>query len=217
MQAAVEAGHVDHALVKSLSEVQEQLAKASTKPDGALRFQRHAFQCTNKVWRQAIQAMLARADAVLMDLSSLSVQNQACAWELGELLDRVPLSKVTLLINESTDLNCLRDIPDNTAKRMAASSPNRNNPLTKWQLVKIGGLSARQPNESYHHWKRRMDLRLDSMKLAGWLLSTAGPEANIEEVNNSTAAVRWAAQARWPWIILLALSALWAAERFIHR
>src|ERR1035438_9190407 len=96
-----------------------------------------------------------------MDLSSLSPTNQGCAWEIGQLLDRVPLSRVTLLVNDSTDLDCLEAILNNAARRVSAKSPNRGDPAAVWRLVRIGGLAKRQENESYFDWKRRIDSRLD--------------------------------------------------------
>jgi hypothetical protein len=211
VQDAVDKGQVDKVLAKNMAEVQEQLDQASTEPDAALLYKRHAFQCTNATWRQAIQATLDRADAVLMDLSSLSMKNQGCAWELGQLLDRVPLANVTLLVNDSTDLECLRGILDKAAQHIAPDSPNRDN--AAWQLIRIGGLSQRQPDEDYYGWKRRLDDRLDPTLLTAWLLSIAKPSAAQPAGDGSgllSSRVRWARQVWWPWLGLLALSALWS-------
>jgi len=153
--------------------------------------------------------MLDRADAVLMDLSSLSFERQGCAWELGQLLDRVPLSKVTLLVNDNTDMRCLRQILETAAQRMPAGSPNRNS-TAAWQLISIGGLSARQPNQSYHDWKRRLDQRLDSVQLAAWLLATAGSARAGRTAVHSPSEVRYWRQSRWAWLVLLILSAVWS-------
>jgi len=115
---------------------------------------------------------------VLMDLSSLSPTNQGCAWELGQLLDRVPLSRVTLLVNDSTDPQCLQTLLDDAARRVAAKSPNRDDSQAVWSLVRIGGLAARQPNESYFDWKRRIDTRLEPEVLTSFLMTTAEPRRN---------------------------------------
>jgi hypothetical protein len=218
VQDAVESGQVDRVLVKNLAEVQQQLAESSTAPDRALRFQRHAFQCTNATWREAILAMLDRCDMVVMDLSSLSVQNRGCAWELCQLLYRVPLNRVTLLVNDSTDLDCLRGILHKAAEHMPPDSPNRDH--APWQLVRIGGLRARQPGESFYDWKRRLDDRLDPMLLTSWLLSIArlphDPEVTPEArawPSIFSAGIPWARHPRWSWLVLLALSAALAFYR----
>ena len=219
VQAAVDSGKVDRILAKDLAEVRDQLARESTGPDRALRFRRHAFQCTNATWRQAILAMLDRADAVLMDLSSLSVERQGCAWELCQLLYRVPLANVTLLVNDSTDLECLRSILNNAAEHMPPDSPNRSNPAVAWQLIRIGGLQARQPSESFYEWTRRIDIRLDPRLLTSWLLSTARPPGTKEAAKDAfrfSAGISWARQARWSWLVLLALSTALAFEQWFR-
>jgi hypothetical protein len=213
LQDAVEAGNVDQALVNSLSEVEKRMANLSAEPDAALCFRRLTFQCTNAVWQSAIQFVLARVDAVMIDLSDFAFEHQGSAWELGQLLDRVPLRKVTLLVNDSTDLNCLSNILNTAAHTMAADSPNRSEASPRWQLIRIGGLSARQPNETYYQWKRRMDRHLDSNQLLAWLLSTTGRAAQGEVSNTSPTALSWGRQARWPWLAAFVVSAWWAFVR----
>ena len=213
LQDAVEAGNVDQALVNSLSDVEKRAATLTAEPDPALCFRRLRFQCTNAVWQPAIQFLLAQADAVMIDLSNFATEHQGSAWELGQLLDRVPLRNVTLLVNDSTDLNCLRNILDAAKQTMAETSPNRSDAAARWQLIRIGGLSARQPNESYYEWKRRMDRHLDSNQLLAWLWSTTGRASQGKVSNTSPTALSWGQQARWPWLAALAISAWWAFVR----
>src|SRR5215210_2082032 len=217
-RAALRAGRIDDVLAKTGEEVERRLAAQSSAPDDTLLFGRYAFQCTEATWRPAIRRMLDRADVVLMDLSSLSPTNQGCAWELGLLLDRVPLPRVTLLVNDSTDLECLQAILDAAARRIAANSPNRDNATAVWQLVRIGGLAARLPHESHFAWKRRIDHRLDPAVLAGRLLATAQPPragATPAASYASNLMPPWARQLfnPWAWALLFALSAAWAAVR----
>jgi hypothetical protein len=213
--AALDAGNIDRALVKTLPEIQSQFGTALYEPDRDLLFRRHAFQCTNTIWQEAVKMMLDRADVILMDLSSLSFERQGCAWELGQLLNRVPLSKVTLLMNDNTDMRCLREILETAVQHMPEDSPNRNR-AAAWQLISIGGLSARQPEQSYFDWKRRLDHRLDSVQLAAWLLSTAGSEHTGRTLSNSPAEKRYWHQSKWVWLVLLILSAIWAVYMAKH-
>jgi hypothetical protein len=178
---AVKAGRIDDVLVETKEQVERELSALSLKPDKKeLLFERQAFQCTNTTWQLAVRGMMDGADAVVMDLSSLSPTNQGCAWEIGQLLDRVPLSRVTLLVNDSTDLQCLQTILDAAARRVAEKSPNRDDSEVYWRLVRIGGLAARQPNESYFDWKRRIDTRLEPEVLTSFLMTTAEPRRNSQ-------------------------------------
>lgn len=215
--AALEAGDIDRGLVKSLPEIEAQFSVALNKPDSDLLYGRHAFQCTNTIWQEAVKRMLARADVVLMDLSSLSVERQGCAWELGQLLDHVPLEKVTLLVNDNTDMDCLRGILESAADRMPEDSPNRREGVA-WQLISIGGLSARQPEQSYYDWKRRLDQRLDSEQLAAWLLSTAGPRRlDVVEGARKPLGIDQCGQARLVWLVLVVISALLTVQMWARR
>jgi hypothetical protein len=83
-------------------------------------------------------------------------------------------------------------------------------------LISIGGLSARQPEQSYFDWKRRLDHRLDSVQLAAWLLSTAGSEHAGRTLSNSPAEKRYWHQSKWVWLVLLILSAIWAVYMAKH-
>lgn len=171
--AALKAGRIEDILVETKEEVERELSALSMAPDEQLLFERQAFQCIDTTWQLAVRGMMDAADAVVMDLSCLSATNQGCAWEIGQLLDRVPLSKVTLLVNDSTDMECLQSLLDAATRRVSATSPNREDPSAIWQLVRIGGLSVRQPGESHFDWKRRLDFRLEPEDLASHLLTTA--------------------------------------------
>lgn len=186
--AAVKAGRLEEILIETGEQVERKLSALSLKPDREFLFERHSFQCTGGTWRLAVSRMMDNADAVLMDLSSLSPTNQGCAWEIGQLLDRVPLSRVTLLVNDSTDLQCLQDLLDTAARRVAADSPNLEDAKPVWRLLRIGGLAARQPGESYFDWRRRLDIRLDPEILASFLMSTAEPR-RAEPAGNSIAEI----------------------------
>jgi hypothetical protein len=55
-----------------------------------------------------LQAMLNDADAVVMDLSSFNEERRGCAYELGKLIEHVPLRRFILLVNARTDMPYLR-------------------------------------------------------------------------------------------------------------
>ena len=175
IQAALADDRLDDLLATTEEAVRERLAASSVAPDSDLRFGSLSFQCANDVWQTAVQGMLDRSDAVVMDLTALSPANAGCAWELGQLLDRVPLSRVTLLINDNTDLDCLQGILAACAARISASSPNLADPQARWRLMRIGGYAQRQPGEAYFQWRRRLSRRLDATLLSAHLLASAQP------------------------------------------
>jgi hypothetical protein len=210
--AAAAGGRIDDVLVKSDEELMRKLVEFSLIPDANLRFKRHAFQCTGTTWKRAILTMLDRADAVVMDLSSLSPANQGCAWELEQLMQRVPLQRVVLLVNDSTNLDTLRTILEAGAARLTSDSPNAGRATLEWNVIRIGGLSARLETESYHEWLRRSDLRLEAMPLCEHLLETAGlPQPSPASTGGSA----WLATHLRPsvrrWLVLFGIAWAWLA------
>jgi len=170
IREALALGQIDRILVHSPEDLSRRLAALPAFPDDNGRYQRQAFQCTDVIWRSAIRALLGRCDAVLMDLSDLGPEDMGCAYELGLLLDQVPLSRVLLLINARTDLDCLWGVLDEAEQRIAQDSPNGYNPASAWRLLRIGGSTARDAEEHHHEWLRRLDTRPAPLALVHFML-----------------------------------------------
>jgi hypothetical protein len=166
-------GRLDDVLIKTPEELAAKMATESAVVADDFRYRRYAFQCTDAVWKIAIQQMLDRSDVVVMDLSNLGSANLGCAYELGLLLNRVKLSRVLLLVSETTDRDCLRTILGHAETRLSADSQNRDDPDEAWRLLRIGGSTAAGPDESYLDWVRRLDNRVDPMQLVSHLLDMA--------------------------------------------
>ena len=59
--------------------------------------------CSGDVWQNAVRRLARGTDVVVMDLRGFQEKNRGCAWELGQLVDQVPLSRVLLCTDASTD------------------------------------------------------------------------------------------------------------------
>ena len=97
----------------------------------------NSLLCTDHVWRLALDTLLEENDIVLMDLSGFAPSNQGCTYELGRLIDRVPTSRIVLLVDTATDLGFLGTTLQAACARMAAGSPNRSTdhgPVKLFQL-----------------------------------------------------------------------------------
>jgi hypothetical protein len=177
VREALALDRIDAVLVHSPQDLAGRLAALAPGADNNGRYRRQAFQCTDAIWRTAICALLDRTDAVLMDLSDLGPEDMGCAYELGLLLDRVPLSQVLLLIDDATtNLDCLQQVLDEAEQLIAVDSPNLDNPAAGWRLLRIGGSSVRKPDESYHDWLRRQDQRLLPLTLVHFMLGDLAAE-----------------------------------------
>jgi hypothetical protein len=92
-------------------------------PDG--RYRVNEFFCHDNTWRATVHALAQRSAVVLMDLRGFGKANRGCAFELGLLLDEVPLGRVVLLVDRSTRMEDLAPLLHAAWGRLSAASPNR--------------------------------------------------------------------------------------------
>ena len=206
------AGRIDRSITGDATELSEALEAFSTRPDRMLRFPVNSMQCANATWKEALQHLLDRADVVVMDLSSLSEQNRGVAYELGKLVDEVPLNRVVLLFDESTDLNVLKDILARAHEGIAADSPNRQGGGLRVRVFDMGGTTARKPDESAYDWKRRIRTRMNEHALVGLLFDAAQPPRSATTIDpkRDWVAIRWSRLAMPGWLRWVFNVAWWA-------
>jgi len=101
-------GRVEDVIVGDERELAAALASFGDRPDVQLRYPLNSIQCNDATWKQALEALLDDADAVVMDLSAFNDERRGCAYELGKLIERVPLQRFILLVNADTDMPYLR-------------------------------------------------------------------------------------------------------------
>lgn len=198
---ALREGRLDDIIIDTPEEVQTQLNAVFARNEEG-RYARRTFQCGYTVWRDVIKAMMDRTDAVVMDLSNYSAENEGSSYELTELLHRVPLSRVTLLVSDTTDLDVLRRALADAASRIPQDSPNATGEI-EWRLVELGGRSERRADETHHEYMRRADTRLGGRELLVHLLQSAWPPRTGDGARKSIAPpmppepdIGWA-----PWVV----------------
>jgi len=85
-------------------ELDARLAAFDLERDLDGRHRINEVYCHDSTWRQALDALVARADVVLMDLRSFQRRNVGCRHELGVLARAAHLGRVVVLVDEHTDL-----------------------------------------------------------------------------------------------------------------
>lgn len=81
--------------------------------------------CNGDVWPFAVGTLRERCRGVVMDLSKYSASRGGCTYELGLLVDTVPLGAVTLVVDEDDDVARVVDALAPLWATMAVDSPNR--------------------------------------------------------------------------------------------
>lgn len=166
---------VDDSIVENEEELQSALSDFSKEPDGQLRFQVNSMQCNNATWKEALLHLLNNADTIVFNLSDLTNENRGVAYELGKLLDHVPLQRIMFLINDSTDIKVLKEILTKAWQDRVPNSPNHGTSTPRFQMFHMGGLSERDSNESADDVNRRVRIRIDQKNIIALMCDAALP------------------------------------------
>ncbi|MGH7817754.1 MAG: hypothetical protein ACREOR_10235, partial [Candidatus Binatia bacterium] len=79
---------------------------------------------------------------VLMDLRGFSPANSGCVFEIREMFNVVPLSRVVFAIDDTTDQSFMRQTMQQAWHELKDRSPNYRLPAGQVSLVELAGMSA---------------------------------------------------------------------------
>jgi hypothetical protein len=132
--------------IKSSSDVEARLAEASPLPDPDGRYRVHEYFCRADVWQDTVKRLMERSDLAVMDLRGFTAQRRGCIFELGALIDTVPLHRVVLLIDRTTDMPLLKQTLDSLWATMASASPNLSSESAALTMLDLEGGYRRAVN-----------------------------------------------------------------------
>lgn len=105
-------GRLARSFVRNEEDLAARLESEDRLPDPDGRFRVNEYFCFENTWRPAVRALADRASVALMDLRGFSATNAGCTYELNLLISSVPLSRIVLLMDATTDRAYLQDILD---------------------------------------------------------------------------------------------------------
>jgi len=117
---------LDSYFLKNREELNQRLAELDFDSDPDGRYRVNEMLCQGDIWREAVQRLAETTDAVLMDLRGFHMNRQGCRFELRVLFERVPLHKVVLLIDRSTNEGDFREAIREARQSVQAGGPNDN-------------------------------------------------------------------------------------------
>ena len=103
-------GRLTRSFVTDRSRLESRLAASPTRPDPDGLFRIDDFFCHDDTWRLTVTRLAREADAVVMDLRGFTSANQGCIFEIEHLAVAVPLQRVVLLVDKSTDVAFLKQV-----------------------------------------------------------------------------------------------------------
>jgi hypothetical protein len=112
------------------------LSALDIEPDYDGRFRTTDFFCRDHTWRAVFGQLAAGSHVVLMDLRGFTTANAGCTYEVSELLNVVPLERIVLVVDKSTDERFLEGTLEDAWRRRAVSSPNRDTPVGRVRIFR---------------------------------------------------------------------------------
>jgi hypothetical protein len=110
--------------VSGADDLQQRLAQLDLQPDPDGRYRVNELFCHDDTWRPTVLALVHRSDCILLDLRGFTVARQGATYEIGQLVELVPLRRVLVLTDNSTDHNFLRTVLDTAWRSCGPESPN---------------------------------------------------------------------------------------------
>ncbi|MFT5445649.1 MAG: hypothetical protein ACI9DC_000810 [Gammaproteobacteria bacterium] len=135
-------GRLDREFIGNHEQIKRRLDGYDDQPDADGNFRTNDFFCHTHTWRPVVQQLTTRADGVLMDLREFRSGNDGCAWELGQLLERVALDKVVLITNKKTDHAHLLQTLNTCWQSVSAESPNVSGAQAVVRVLPVSSLNA---------------------------------------------------------------------------
>jgi hypothetical protein len=103
----------------------------------------YAPLCHETFWKVAIDVLLERADAVILDLSGYHWDNLGTGYELQRVIDRFPIERTVLLADPThTDRPFLEAQIQRAWSQMAAGSPNAGTQARRVIVGQAGALTG---------------------------------------------------------------------------
>jgi hypothetical protein len=102
-------GRLVERFVRQPADVPVRIAAFELGPDAEGRHRINEVYCHDSTWQQALDALVATSDVVLMDLRSFKAHNRGCRHELGVLARAPCLARVVVLVDGDTALAQARE------------------------------------------------------------------------------------------------------------
>jgi hypothetical protein len=136
-------GRLASAYINSPADLDRRLAGLRLRPDPDGRYRVNEFFCRDDTWRETVTRLMAQTDLVAMDLRTFTVKSRGCIFELTALINEVPLERLALLIDKTTDEPFLRQTLADLWRNMNPQSPNARGSVARVRMIDLAsGYSA---------------------------------------------------------------------------
>jgi hypothetical protein len=130
-------GRLASAYINTDTDLERRVAGLDLRPDLDGRYRVNEFFCRNDTWQQTVTKLMTQSDLVAMDLRGFTPERKGCIFELGALIDEVPLHRIALLIDQTTDEPLLRRTLADLWQRMKPQSPNADGGIARVRMIDL--------------------------------------------------------------------------------
>ena len=117
-------GSIERAFIASDDAVDSRLEELDEQPDADGRYRVLDFFCYDSTWRTVVKRLAADSDAVLIGLRAFTQDNAGVIFELNELVNTVPVDRLVMITDSTTDNAFLEDRLNVFWSNMRPDSPN---------------------------------------------------------------------------------------------
>src|SRR5262249_21930292 len=132
-------GRLSREFVVGAEDLERRVRELDLGPDPDGRYRVNEFFCHDDTWRLTVTRLAAVSDAALMDLRGFSRAHEGCVFELAQLIDVVPLGRVVLAVDDTSDERALGEVLETAWGRMGPASPNRRVPVVPLRVLRMHG------------------------------------------------------------------------------
>jgi len=104
-----------------------------------LRYALHEWYCLPDTWPDVVTRLVGAADVALVDLRGFGEQNRGVAFELSILMQRMPLERVVLITDATTNEPVLTAVLERARKALSLDSPNAQRESLGVDLIRCSG------------------------------------------------------------------------------
>ena len=130
-------GRLSSAYINADADLDRRLAGLRLRPDPDGRYRVSEFFCRVNTWQKTVTRLMAQNDLVAMDLRGFKSERKGSIFELGTLIDEVPLHRIALLIDKTTDEPLLRRTLADLWRRINPQSPNAYGGIARVRMIDL--------------------------------------------------------------------------------
>lgn len=132
-------GRLASGYIRSGDDPDRQLTDLDVRIDPDGRYRINEFFCHEDTWKPTVKRLMAESDVVVMDLRGFAANRAGVMFEVGALIDVVPISRLALLVDQRTDQSLLRQALTDRWQNMSPKSPNAHAGAATARLIDLEG------------------------------------------------------------------------------